>query len=75
MAGEVTERQQRQAPAENPPSFLNAGAYGLGREEAKVGLDISKICTSTPTDKTMGFPSKGASFWTKARRKATMSYR
>lgn len=74
MAGEVTRRQQRlQVAAEDPPSFLGAGIYGIGGEKAKAEADISKFGTTNLPDKASAVASKKASLRMKARLKAKMT--
>lgn len=71
MAAEVTRRHQKlHIAAEDPPPFLYAWTHGPEREKAKVEREISKVCSSNPTEKEIGYASKETSFWTKARRKA-----
>ena len=54
MAGEVTRRQPNlRVAAEDPPSFLGAGPYRIGREKAKAEADNGKACNSNSRDKTV----------------------
>lgn len=69
MAGEVTRRQQKLIVPEPPPIFLGSGSHGLGQAKAEVESDISKYCSNSTTEQTMGLPPKEPCFWTKARRK------